>query len=324
MKWDVAICNGFPHPDIIMYLPKGQKITSTRMIAVPKMEIRLGAGVYIGMTMSRLGLRCCHIDKVGSDLFGAFTINEMKRLGLDTKHMKVYPGNNLFCVITIQKGEGTILCYFPQEVLSTSFNEILSIVRDAPDSKVLYLFSWFWSFTFNKLKGKPTHKILHYAKKKGMSIVMDANYKLKEPPPQHDLEELKKALKYVDVFIPNLYDAEIIIGRKPLAEVAHSLLQFGPKIVGLKAGEKGCYVASKEGTYHIEPLKVKVLDTVGAGDVYGGAFTYGWLRGWEPKKIATFANAASAFFISHKEEKYPTLRQIQELLRKSDRGGTCT
>lgn len=320
MKHDVTICNGFPHPDIVIYLPKEQEITPMRMLATYKTEIRLGAGVYSGMMMSRLGLRCCYIDKVGSGIFGLFTINEMKRFGLDTKHIKFYSGDNLFCVVITRKGgDDTMVCYFPQEILSTSFNEVLSMIKNAPDSKVLYLFSWFWSFTFPKLKRKPTHKILHYAKKRGFSIVLDVNYKLKEKPPKHDVEELKKALKDVDVLIPNLRDAETIVGQKPPAKVALSLLKLGPKIVGLKMGDKGSYVASKQESGQIPPFKVEIFDTTGAGDVFGGAFTYGWLKEWKPKKIATFANAASAFCISHeKKNKYPTLRQIQELLGKKN------
>jgi len=322
MKYDVVICNGFLHPDIIMYPPKGQKITFMRVLAAYKVEIRLGAGAYSGMMMSRLGLRCCYIDKVGSDIFGLFTVKEMKRFGLDTRYIKVYPGNNIFCVIVTQNGEGgTMVCYYPKESLSTSLNEVLSAIRNAPEGKILYLFSWFWSFFFPKLKGKPTHKILHYAKKKGFSIVLDVNYKPKENPPKYEVEELKKTLKDVDVLLPNLRDAEIIVGQKPLAETAYSLLQLGPKIVGLKLGDKGCYVASKEESGHVPPFKVEVLDTTGAGDIFGGVFTYGWLKGWKPKKIATFANAASAFAISHeKKNKYPTLRQIQELSRKFNFG----
>jgi len=245
----------------------------------------------------------------------------MKRLGLETGYIKFYSGNNLFVVSVVQNGEGgTMIAYVPQELLSTSFNEVSSMIKNAPDGKILYVFSWFWSSLLPKLKGKPMHKILRYAKKKGFSIVLDVNYKPKENPSRYEVKEFKKSLKYVDVLLPNLRDAEIIVGRKPLAKTAYSLLQFGPKIVGLKAGDKGSYVASKEESGYIPPFKVKVLDTTGAGDIYGGAFTYGWLKGWKPKKIATFANAASAFGISHeKKSKYPTVRQIQELLRKTKR-----
>jgi len=321
MKFDVVIANAILHPDIIMYPTKGHKITFMRVLFVPAMEIRSGAGAYAGLAMSRLGLRCCYVDKLGSDMFGRFTRDELEHHGLDMRHVNFYPGSSSFCVSIVQNGEGgTIICYLPPERLSISFNEMSSMFRKAPDGKIIYMFTWFWSWLFPKLKGTPTHKIIRHAKKRGFSIVLDVNYKPKENPSKCEIRELKKSLKYVDVLLPNLRDAEIIIGRKPLAETAHSLLQLGPKIVGLKASDKGSYFASKEESGYIPPFKVRVLDTTGAGDIFGGAFTYGWLKGWKPKKIATFANAASAFGISHEEKnKYPTLRQIQEFLRKAKR-----
>jgi sugar/nucleoside kinase (ribokinase family) len=39
---------------------------------------------------------------------------------------------------------------------------------------------------------------------------------------------------------------------------------------------------------------VKVVDTTGAGDVFRGAFLYGFLQGWEVGDILRFTNAVSA------------------------------
>ena len=37
-------------------------------------------------------------------------------------------------------------------------------------------------------------------------------------------------------------------------------------------------------------LKVKAIDTTGAGDAFAGAFIYGMLKNWDNKKILKFAN----------------------------------
>jgi len=66
-------------------------------------------------------------------------------------------------------------------------------------------------------------------------------------------------------------------------------------------------------------FKVRVCDTAGAGDMFGGAFTYGLLQKWNLKKIATFANAVAAFGISHtRENKYPTRSKIEKLLQEAN------
>ena len=37
-----------------------------------------------------------------------------------------------------------------------------------------------------------------------------------------------------------------------------------------------------------------IVDTTGAGDIFHGAWIYGYLENWETKKIAEFACAAAA------------------------------
>lgn len=320
MEYDVVICNSHIHPDIIMYPSRGQRLTHARVLFADDVEVRIGAGAYTGMMMSSLGLKCCYIDKIGSDVFGRFTRDEMKRYELDMSCVKLYEGKHWFCVILVRNGEGgTMICNRSREISSTSFNEVSSMIANAPDARILYVYGWFWSYICPNLAREATHEILRDAKKRKYTIVVDVNYKPKGSPPECEIEELRKSLKYVDVLLPNVRDLELIAGNKTLEENLSLLLQLGPKIIGVKMGDKGCYVASKEQSCSVPAFKVKVLDSTGAGDMFGGAFAYGWLMEWKPKRIATFANAASAFGISHKKEsKYPTLQQLQEFLKKAD------
>jgi sulfofructose kinase len=63
-------------------------------------------------------------------------------------------------------------------------------------------------------------------------------------------------------------------------------------------GEKGCAGYCKdEGFFVEEAFKVDVFDTLGAGDVYHGAFLAGLARGMGVRQSARFANAASAIKI---------------------------
>ena len=41
-------------------------------------------------------------------------------------------------------------------------------------------------------------------------------------------------------------------------------------------------------------LRVKAVDTTGAGDAFHGAFVYGMLQGWDLRRVARFANAVAA------------------------------
>jgi len=52
----------------------------------------------------------------------------------------------------------------------------------------------------------------------------------------------------------------------------------GVKIVAVKLGGKGCYVTDGHEQHLIEPFKVKVVDTTGAGDAFCAGFLFGLIN----------------------------------------------
>ena len=59
-------------------------------------------------------------------------------------------------------------------------------------------------------------------------------------------------------------------------------------------GEKGCVGYSKEGFFVLPAFSVDVVDTVGAGDVFHGAFLAQLLKGQSVMECARAASAVSA------------------------------
>jgi len=312
--YDAVICNPVLHPDIILYPRDGGMITYGRVLPVRRREMRIGAGGYTAIAMSRLGLNCCCIDKIGSDIFGQFTLAEMESHGLDMRHVTTYPGDHMFCVIFVQDGEGgTMACSYPPQFSETTFGEVADMIAQAPPARLMYIYSWFWSFIQPRMAGEPTHEIVRDASARGATIMIDVNYKPKEAPPDHELSELKLALPFVDVLLPNIRDAELLVGPRAPQDTIKALLDLGVKVVGLKVGGEGCYVGSLDGITRVPAPSVSVLDTTGAGDIFGGGFAYGWLQGWEVERTALFANTVAAYSISHeKSEKYPTMADLEE------------
>ena len=74
----------------------------------------------------------------------------------------------------------------------------------------------------------------------------------------------------------------------------------GPEIVVFTLGAKGCVGYTKEEGFFVEKaFEVDVFDTLGAGDVYHGAFLAGIIKGYGAKEAARFANAVSAVKICY-------------------------
>jgi sugar/nucleoside kinase (ribokinase family) len=48
----------------------------------------------------------------------------------------------------------------------------------------------------------------------------------------------------------------------------------------------------------IDPVKVDPIDTVGAGDMFAGAFLYGLTQGWDHRQAGDLASALSAKLVT--------------------------
>jgi sugar/nucleoside kinase (ribokinase family) len=59
-------------------------------------------------------------------------------------------------------------------------------------------------------------------------------------------------------------------------------------------GVLGAMALDGDRLVHVPAFTVDEKDTTGAGDVFRGAFIYGYLQGWPLEETMRFANAAAA------------------------------
>jgi fructokinase len=66
-------------------------------------------------------------------------------------------------------------------------------------------------------------------------------------------------------------------GSTPL-DAARALLDVGPRVVLLTAGGDAVHVLTPDGSFEVPVPRVSVVDTVGAGDSFGGGFVAWWVE----------------------------------------------
>ncbi len=112
---------------------------------------------------------------------------------------------------------------------------------------------------------------------------------------------------YREEFIQNLDAVDILIGSEEfylaLFENAdaleyekniRSLYDRGFDTVIFTFGTEGCRGISEDGYFTLPAFRVDVVDTVGAGDVFHGAYLAGLCKGMNAKEAARYASGASA------------------------------
>ena len=116
----------------------------------------------------------------------------------------------------------------------------------------------------------------------------------------YDAGLIREFLNYADVFKIN--DDEILTVRRLFSlagsdeEVCRTLLaEYGLRYLIFTAGENYSVIYSPQARSYLPTPKVEVVDTVGAGDAFSGAFVYGILTGKTMEQAHRDAVRVSAF-----------------------------
>jgi 5-dehydro-2-deoxygluconokinase len=76
------------------------------------------------------------------------------------------------------------------------------------------------------------------------------------------------------------------------------------------------YARTRSDEITVPPVKVDVVNGIGAGDGFGGALCHGLLAGWPLERTIRFANAAGAIVTTKLEcsSAMPTTAEVERFL----------
>ena len=251
----------------------------------------LGAGGCASNTaacLSRLGRKVKVLGKVGTDLFGGFVLDDLRRLGVDSSSVafsKTCPTSGT--VIVNVSGEDRRYIHCVGANADFSFSDIDCSVLD--EARVLYVGGF---MVMPKFGLEDLTQLFQAARERRVKTVLD----VVTPPglemSQHQLESM---LAYTDVFLPNDDEAEMLTGLKDPVAQAKRLSSLNPACdVIVTMGARGAVAVRngeivRAGTYTVEPV-----DESGAGDAFSAGFITGLLEGWALEKTLAFASAVGA------------------------------
>jgi fructokinase len=114
-----------------------------------------------------------------------------------------------------------------------------------------------------------TYEALAKREYKNRVISLDPNIRasLIKNKVQHTAR-LHRMIAMADIVKTSDEDIKYLYGKKAWAKVASDWMKRGAKIVAVTAGGDGVTLFTKRHSFHIKAAKVKVADTVGAGDTF--------------------------------------------------------
>jgi ribokinase len=260
-----------------------------------------GKGANQAVAAARLGYPVHMVGKVGRDAYGPLLLDNLARAGVETAAMEKVDGpSGLAPIFLSEAGENAIVVVpgANGKVDSATVDRHAALIRSA--GMVLCQL---------ELPMETVSYTLALCAEAGIPVMLD-------PAPAAPLPD--QFWSQVAWFTPNETEAAFYLhdNSKP-ADSAQHLLARGLQGVVLKRGAEGAYLAVAGGKAAWVPaFKVEVIDTVGAGDCFNGAFAVALLEGRDPWEAARFASAAAAISVSRRgaQASMPTRAEVDAFL----------
>jgi len=137
-------------------------------------------------------------------------------------------------------------------------------------------------------------RAIEIARRHGVKVAYDTNYRPKLWPPARAASVIHAAMAHADYAFPGLEDAQVLTGLTDPGAILDFYLRLGCRVVVLKMGGAGAWLADPDRRVRIPPHAIEAVDATGAGDTFCGAFLARILGGDGPEAAARYANVAAA------------------------------
>jgi ribokinase len=246
---------------------------------------------------------------VGDDLFGPATVENFRKQGIDTTHVKQVEGlsSGVAPIFVEPSGQNRILVVKgANDALKPADVDAAAETLKAADCIVLQF----------EIPLETVYYTIGFARQHGIRCILN-------PAPAQPVD--LSALKGLDYFVPNESEAETIIGQpvrnvEDAGKCAEKLVNGGIRRVIITLGGNGSFLASSEGSEHVPSFAVNSVDSSGAGDAFIGSFAVFLADGVPEQEAVRRANlyaALSTTGIGTQKSFYDRARFDVELASRS-------
>ncbi|MGC0417021.1 5-dehydro-2-deoxygluconokinase [Embleya sp. AB8] len=274
-----------------------------------------GTATNVAVAAARLGRRTAVLTKVGADPFGTFVRTALTGFGVDPTRVSTHERlltPVVFCALDPAEDPPLLFYRLPTAPDLTLTDEDVpwDLVRRVP---VL----WVTGTGVSVEPSRGTHLRMLAARGRRAHTVLDLDYRpMFWPDPATAARHIGALVDEATVVVGNRAEVAIAVGTTDPDLAADRLLARGVHLVLVKQGAAGVLVAGPGGRATVAPRRVETVCGLGAGDAFGGALVHGLLAGWDPVRIAEYANAAGALVAGRLAcaDAMPTGREIEDLM----------
>jgi 2-dehydro-3-deoxygluconokinase len=241
---------------------------------------------------ARQGTRTGYITAIGQDMPGDSFMALWAKESIDTTHVRRRPdaATGVYFVTHDEAGHN-FLHYRTGSAASLYAPSDLPIEAIAA-ARMLYVSGISQGISASACDA--VFAAIQAARANGTLVAYDTNYRPRLWPPARAAAVMHAAMALTDYALPGMDDVTTLTGLTDPDAMLNFYLALGARVVVLKMGADGAYVAEAGQRTRIPFHPVTEIDATGAGDTFCGAFLARILAGDEPPQAARYASVAAA------------------------------
>ena len=257
-----------------------------------------GKGANQSVMAARLGAEVVFVNRIGDDVFGQMTLENLTAEGLDTRAVRPVEGASTGVAPIWVEQDGT-----NRIIVIPGANECVTaeVVReeldalDGADCVICQL----------EVPQEAAVAAFELGRAWGCPTVLN-------PAPATPLTT--RLLSLTDWLVPNENEFELLFGRTPDAASLQEIT--APRIV-VTLGEAGAACWNDEALLRVAPPLVETVDTTGAGDAFVAGFGIGLATGLELPHALALGNACGALSVGGRgtQASFPNRSAVNALLK---------
>lgn len=251
-----------------------------------------GSAANTMVAISQLGGKGFYSCKVASDEVGTFYLEDLRRCGLETnlQNGNREAGITGKCLVMVTPDADRTMNTFLGITGNLSTIELVPEVL--VDSDYLYIEGYLVSSPTAKQAAIKAREI---AQNSGVKVTLS----LSDPNMATFFKDglLEIIGSGLDFIFANESEALTMTASENIEEAINHFKTLSQGFA-ITRGAKGSLIFDGQEMIEISPIPVKAIDTVGAGDMYAGAFLYGITHGMSYAKAGEFASVASSRIVT--------------------------
>ena len=217
------------------------------------------------------GCKTALIGKVGADAFGQLLVRTVAEKGIETRGIVADPAVFTTLAFVTLDATGNREFSFARKPGADTCLRAEEVDKTLIDEAEVFHFGTL-SLT-NEPARAATQQAVAYAKQQGKRISFDPNLRKPLWPSEADAKaQIEWGLRQADIVKISDEEIDFLWGIGPEEGARKLLAEYGVQLVYATLGPKGCFVANGKGSATVEsPAGIHVVDTTGAGDIFGGS-----------------------------------------------------